>query len=103
MRVQRVLMPDGSESWTVLGDDGMPVPPVERFLAHLHALDRAPTTQRTYATSLKLWLVFLDRIGVALDEASVEAHLPVRGDGCVPRPRTWRFCRAARAGAARRR
>lgn len=72
MRVQRVLMPDGSESWTVLGDDGMPVPAVEGFLAHLHAVDRAPTTQRTYATSLKLWLVFLDRLGVAVDEASVE-------------------------------
>jgi len=72
MRVQQVLMPDGSESWTVLGDDGRPVAPVERFLAHLHALDRSPTTQRTYATSLKLWLVFLDRLGVALDEAGVE-------------------------------
>jgi integrase len=72
MRVQRVLMPDGSESWTVLGDAGAPVPAVEGFLAHLHALDRAPTTQRTYATSLKLWLVFLDRLGVALDEAGVE-------------------------------
>src|SRR5664279_4246288 len=72
MRVQRVLMPDGSESWTVLGDDGVPVPAVEGFLARLHALDRAPTTQRTYATSLKLWRVFLDGIGVALDEAGVE-------------------------------
>lgn len=72
MRVQRVLMPDGSESWTVLGDDGRPVPPVERFLAHLHALDRSPTTQRTYATSLKLWLVFLDGIGADLDEAGVD-------------------------------
>ena len=65
-------MPDGSESWTVVRDDGVPVAPVERFLAHLHALDRAPTTQRTYATSLKLWLVFLDRLGIALDEVSVE-------------------------------
>ena len=72
MRVQRVLMPDGSESWTVLGDDGAPVTEVEGFFAHLHALDRAPTTQRTYATSLKLWLVFLGQVGVALDEAEVE-------------------------------
>src|SRR3954447_15414064 len=67
MRVQRVLMPDGSESWTVLGDDGAPMPAVEGFLAHLQALDRAPTTQQTYATSMKLWLSFLDRLGVDLD------------------------------------
>jgi len=29
MRVQRVLMPDGSESWTVLDAGGDPVPAVE--------------------------------------------------------------------------
>ena len=41
MRVQRVLMPgSGVESWTVLGDDHVPVEPVERFLAYL-ACDRA--------------------------------------------------------------
>lgn len=53
MRVQRVLMPDGAESWTVLDDEGEPVPAVEAFLAHLQALDRSPTTLRTYATSLE--------------------------------------------------
>jgi integrase/recombinase XerD len=72
MRVQRVVMPDGSESWTVLADDGEPVPTVEAFLAHLQALDRSPTTLRTYATSLKLWLVFLARIGVAADAATID-------------------------------
>lgn len=72
MRVQRVLMPDGAESWTVLDDGGVPVSAVEAFLAHLQALDRAPTTLRTYATSLKLWLVFLARVGVPAEEAKVD-------------------------------
>ncbi|SRR6266536_695810 len=72
MRVQRVVMPDGTESWTVLADDGDPVPEVEAFLAHLEAMDRAPTTVRTYATSLQLWLGFLARLGVAVDEANVD-------------------------------
>src|SRR5664279_5103007 len=72
MRVQRVLMPEGSESWTVLGPTGEPIGQVEAFLAHLQALDRSPTTLRTYATSLKLWLQFLDRLGVAADEATVD-------------------------------
>ena len=70
MRVQRVLMPDGSESWTVLNAGGDPVPAVEAFLAHL--LDRSPTTVRTYATSLMLWVQFLDRLGVPADEVTVE-------------------------------
>lgn len=35
MLVQRVLSPiDGVESWTVLGDDGAPVAPIERYLAY---------------------------------------------------------------------
>lgn len=72
MRVQRVLMPDESESWTVLDGGGKPVGEVEAFLAHLQALDRSPTTLRTYATSLKLWLQFLEPLGVAVDEATVE-------------------------------
>ena len=72
MRVQRMLMPDGSESWTVLDASGGPVPAVEGFLAHLQALDRSPNTVRTYATSLKSWSQFLDRLGVAVDEVTVE-------------------------------
>ena len=72
MRVRRVVMPDGSQSWTVLDDDGEPVPTVEAFLAHLQALDRSPTTLRTYATGLRLWLVFLGRIGVVADAATID-------------------------------
>src|SRR5258708_16604154 len=72
MRVQQVVMPDGTESWTVLDDCGDPVPPVEAFLAHLQALDRSPTTVRTYATSLKLWWQFLARVGAVFDEVTVE-------------------------------
>jgi integrase/recombinase XerD len=35
MRVQRLLMPgSGVESWSLLGDDQVPVEPVERFLTY---------------------------------------------------------------------
>ena len=50
-RVERVVMPDGAESWTVLDDDGEVVAPVEAFLAHLQALDGSPTTIRTATTT----------------------------------------------------
>ena len=72
MRIQHVLMPDGSESWTVLDDAGEVVAAVEAYLAHLQALDRSPTTARTYATSLKLWFEFLARVAVGWDEARAE-------------------------------
>jgi integrase/recombinase XerD len=41
---QRVLTPgSGAESWTLLGDDGEVVEPVERYLAYLAAIERSPT------------------------------------------------------------
>jgi integrase/recombinase XerD len=60
MRVQRVVMPDsGVESWTVLGEDGIPLEPVERFLAYLASIERSPNTIKAYAHDLKGWFSFL--------------------------------------------
>ena len=39
MRVQRLLMPDGSESWTVLDAGGDPLPAVEGFLGNGNLLE----------------------------------------------------------------
>ncbi|MGH3722090.1 MAG: site-specific integrase [Pseudonocardiaceae bacterium] len=65
MRVQRVLMPDSEfESWTLLGDDHVPVEPVERFLAYLASIERSPNTIKAYAHDLKDWFTYLDGHGV---------------------------------------
>jgi hypothetical protein len=66
MRVQRVLMPDTEfESWTLLGDDYIPVEPVDRFLAYLASIERSPNTIKAYAHDLKDWFTYLD--GQVLD------------------------------------
>ena len=73
MFVQRVVMPvTGSESWTVLDDDGEVIEPVERYLAYLAALERSPNTVRAYAVSLKLWFEFLGRAGLCWDRVGIE-------------------------------
>jgi len=60
MRVQRVVMPgSGLESWTVVGDDHVPVEPVKRFLAYLSSVERSPNTVKAYAHDLKDWFSFL--------------------------------------------
>ena len=60
MLVQRVVSPVSSrESWTVLGDDDVPVEPVERYLAYLTDIERSPNTVKAYAHDLKDWFVFL--------------------------------------------
>ncbi|MGH9286115.1 MAG: tyrosine-type recombinase/integrase, partial [Acidimicrobiales bacterium] len=72
VRAQQVLMPDGTESWTVLDGASDVVAPIEAYMAHLQALDRSPATARTYAISLKLWFEFLSLVEVAWDEAAAE-------------------------------
>ena len=60
LRVQRVVMPETEfESWTVLGDDQLPIPPVERFLAYLASIEKSPNTIKAYAHDLKDWFVYL--------------------------------------------
>jgi integrase/recombinase XerD len=58
LRVQRVVMPSGVKSATVLRG-GMTVDPIDRFLAHLTAVDRSPNTVRAYAHDLRDYFEFL--------------------------------------------
>jgi len=58
--VHPVVLPgSGTRSWTVLGDDDVPVVPVDRFLAYLTDIGRSPNTVRAYAYDLKDYWQFL--------------------------------------------
>ena len=60
MQVHRVMVPGSRvESWTVLGDDGVPVAAVESWLAYLSNVGRSPNTVKAYAHDLKDFLVFI--------------------------------------------
>lgn len=73
MRVQRLVMPvTGAESWTVVNAGLVPVEPVERFLAHLAAIERSPNTVKAYAHSLRLWWEFLESRDRSWDAAGME-------------------------------
>jgi site-specific recombinase XerD len=73
MHVQRVAMPaSGLESWTVLGEDGVPVGPVERYLSYLTDIERSPNTIKAYAHDLKDFWVFLAGRGMDWREARLE-------------------------------
>jgi integrase/recombinase XerD len=72
MRVHQLVVPGtGERSWTVVGEDGLPVEPVEDYLAHLAAIERSPNTVRAYAHSLALWSVYLEQRGVDWGGADV--------------------------------
>lgn len=70
--VQRVVPPTGEESWTVLDPGYEVVEPVDRFLAHLSAVERSPATVRSYAFDLRDYVEFLDHVGVAWDRVQLE-------------------------------
>src|ERR1700745_1697509 len=60
MLVHPVVIPaSGTLSWTVLGDDDVPVVPVDRFLAYLTDIGRSPNTVKAYAHDLKDYWSFI--------------------------------------------
>jgi site-specific recombinase XerD len=60
------------ESWTLLGDDHVPVEPVERFLAYLASIEKSPNTIKAYAHDLKDWWAYLARHGLGWQSATLE-------------------------------
>jgi integrase/recombinase XerD len=71
LRVQRVVMPSGAESATLLRD-GVVVDPADRFLAHLTAIERSPNTVRAYAHDLRDYFAFLGLRGLEWDQVRLE-------------------------------
>jgi integrase/recombinase XerD len=73
----------------LLGDDGGPVEPAERFLAYLSSIERSPNTVKSYAHDLKDWFCFLGSHGLDWRHVSLEdvaafvawLRLPPRGRG----------------------
>ena len=73
MRVQRVFMPGAeAESWTLLGDDQVPLEPVERFLAYLTSIEKSPNTVKAYAHDLKDWFTYLTSHGLDWQAVTIE-------------------------------
>jgi integrase/recombinase XerD len=68
---------EGERTWTVTGEDHLPVGPVEEFLDHLRvARQVSPNTVRSYATSLDRWWAYLAVVGLAWDEVTLPLFTP---------------------------
>lgn len=63
-RITKVLLEGRPPTWTVLGMDHLPIPPVEEFLEHLRIGRWAPTTIKAYALNLSRYFDYLDLVGV---------------------------------------
>ena len=73
MLVHPVVIPgSGTRSWTVLGDDDVPVGSVDRFLAYLTDIGRSPNTVKAYAHDLKDYWSFINFRSLDWREARLE-------------------------------
>lgn len=89
VRVQRVAAVSGGEvSYTVTGADGLPVGPVEAYLAHLSVVGRAPNTVAGYAHDLRDYVEWLGLRG--LDYRAVSLEQVGEFFGWLRRPRPAR-------------
>lgn len=59
MKTQRIQLPNGRVTWTVLDDDFLPIKPIHQYLSYLDNLERSPHTVQNYARHLKLYWDFL--------------------------------------------
>jgi integrase len=71
-RTQRVVIPQGERTWTVLDGEHRVVVPVEQFLEYLRMLGRSSNTVKSYARALALWWQFLSVYALAWDAVTVE-------------------------------
>jgi Phage integrase, N-terminal SAM-like domain len=71
-RTQRVVLPDGQRTWTVLDADHRVVEPAEQYLEYSRIRGRSPNTVKSYARALALWCEFLAVYELAWDAVTVE-------------------------------
>src|SRR6266704_6618666 len=88
---QRLALPAGVVTWTVLNDGHQVISPAEEFLEYLRVQGSSPNTVKSYARALALWWTYLSLFGLAWDMltlSDVGGFLPWlrSGDGPVVVP-----------------
>ncbi|MGL5084162.1 MAG: tyrosine-type recombinase/integrase, partial [Clostridium sp.] len=64
MKVQEVKLENNQRRYLLVGDDGLPIMPVARYLKYIDNSEKSFNTQKTYCYSLKLYFEYLKEISV---------------------------------------
>ena len=70
-RAQRVMLPGGPATWTVLDSDHGLVGRAEEFLEYLRVQGTSPNTVKSYARALALWWTYLDAFSLQWDSLAL--------------------------------
>lgn len=61
MKVQKVYLSSSNKvSWIVIGDDYLPIEPIQKFFSYMESIERSPNTIKSYAHHLKLYWEYLN-------------------------------------------
>ncbi|MFB9624853.1 tyrosine-type recombinase/integrase [Nonomuraea helvata] len=71
-RAQRVALPSGERTWTVLGSDHLPVGPAEEYLEYLRTQRCSPNTVKSYARALALWWDYLGQFELGWTQVALQ-------------------------------
>ncbi|MEM9447822.1 MAG: tyrosine-type recombinase/integrase [Cyanobacteria bacterium P01_E01_bin.6] len=72
MKVQKVVLSAKDHvTWMLLGDDFLPIEPVQEFLDYLRNIERSPNTIRAYAFHLKLYWEYLNSRNIDWTEVGI--------------------------------
>src|SRR4030081_2738322 len=71
-RSQRLALPGGGCTWTVLGADHCVVAPAEEYLEYLRVQGSSPNTVKSYVRALALWWTYLGAFGLRWDAVTLE-------------------------------
>ncbi len=69
--MQRVVLPGGAVTWTVLDEHARVVGPAEEFVEFLRVQASSPNTVKSYARALALWWSYLTVFGLAWDAVTL--------------------------------
>jgi len=61
MKVQKIYLGNGIVSWLVLGDDLLPIKPIQQYLHYLYCVKRSDNTIKTYAHALSQYWTYLSQ------------------------------------------
>ncbi len=59
MKVQKVKFDDHKYIWLVIGEDLLPIEPIESYIGYLYDIESSPSTIQSYANHLKLFWEYL--------------------------------------------
>jgi integrase/recombinase XerD len=73
MKVQKAIVEGNNQiKWLVIGNDYLPVKPIQQYFNFLESCDKSPCTLRTYAHHLKLYWEYLNQTNTDWDKVNID-------------------------------